>query len=262
MEKPSFHMALASVQAELKAPKDMDNKFGGYKYRNAESILAAVKPLLAKVGLSINLTDEIVVIGDRYYLRARASVTDGATVQESTAFAREPLTKKGMDDSQVTGSASSYARKYALCGLFGIDDSSADPDAPENHPDNPATQKREARIRAAAQKGAEDRAKDEEQVKAEEAAIVAELEAVTDLPALAAYYKAHEAACKNHVPVFSARKKAIVADIRAKVAACSTVADLETLQNATPGAQNADVSAIFAERFRAIQGAADVEAAL
>lgn len=148
-----FYAALAAIQAELKAPKDLNNNFGGYRYRSAENILAAVKPLLAKHGLTINLTDTILVIGDRFYLKAKAEISNGNVATFSEAYAREPLAKKGMDESQVTGSASSYARKYALCGLFGIDDSSADPDNPENHPDNPDTAKREARLKAAAQKG-------------------------------------------------------------------------------------------------------------
>jgi hypothetical protein len=148
-----FYAALAAIQAELKAPKDLSNNFGGYRYRSAENILAAVKPLLAKHGLTINLTDTIMQIGDRFYLKAKAEISNGNVATFSEAYAREPLAKKGMDESQVTGSASSYARKYALCGLFGIDDSSADPDNPENHPDNPDTAKRDARIKAAAQKG-------------------------------------------------------------------------------------------------------------
>lgn len=148
-----FYAALAAIQAELKAPKDLSNNFGGYRYRSAENILAAVKPLLAKHGLTINLTDTIMQIGDRFYLKAKAEISNGNVATFSEAYAREPLAKKGMDESQVTGSASSYARKYALCGLFGIDDSSADPDNPDNHPDNPDTAKREARLKAAAQKG-------------------------------------------------------------------------------------------------------------
>lgn len=148
-----FYAALAAIQAELKAPKDLSNNFGGYRYRSAENILAAVKPLLAKHGLTINLTDTIMQIGDRFYLKAKAEISNGNVATFSEAYAREPLAKKGMDESQVTGSASSYARKYALCGLFGIDDSSADPDNPENHPDNPDTAKRDARLKAAAQKG-------------------------------------------------------------------------------------------------------------
>lgn len=148
-----FYAALAAIQAELKAPKDLSNNFGGYRYRSAENILAAVKPLLAKHGLTINLTDTIMQIGDRFYLKAKAEISNGNVATFSEAYAREPLAKKGMDESQVTGSASSYARKYALCGLLGIDDSSADPDNPENHPDNPDTAKRDARLKAAAQKG-------------------------------------------------------------------------------------------------------------
>ena len=111
---------LAKIQKELKANKDLYNKFGGYSYRSAESILEAVKPLLD--GAILMLTDEIVMIGERYYVKASAYFEDGDFVRVTTAYAREPETKKGMDDSQITGTASSYARKYALNGLFCIDD--------------------------------------------------------------------------------------------------------------------------------------------
>ena len=115
---------LKSIQQELKAPKQTPNKFGGYKYRTAEQILAAVKPLLAKHGMILTLSDTIEQIGDRYYVKATAIIEDvetdtGATV---TAYARETLERKKYDDSQLTGAASSYARKYALGGLFLIDD--------------------------------------------------------------------------------------------------------------------------------------------
>lgn len=148
-----FDRALVAIQSELKAPKDLNNQFGGYRYRSAEQILAALKPLLPQHNVRVKVSDELVMIGDRYYLKATASLIRGNDIVSATAFAREPTTKKGMDESQVTGSASSYARKYALCGLLGIDDSSADPDNPDNHPDNPDTAKRDARIKAAAQKG-------------------------------------------------------------------------------------------------------------
>lgn len=113
---------LIEVQKELKAPKDQENTFGKYKYRNCEDILEAVKPKLEKVGLLLTISDEIVNIGDRFYVKATASVTDGDKVISVSALAREELIKKGMDGSQITGSASSYARKYALGGLFCIDD--------------------------------------------------------------------------------------------------------------------------------------------
>lgn len=111
---------LAKIQKELKAPKDLRNNFGGYNYRSAESILEAVKPLLD--GAILTLEDDIMLVGDRFYIKATATFQDGDYVKTTTAFAREPEAKKGMDDSQITGTASSYARKYALNGLFCIDD--------------------------------------------------------------------------------------------------------------------------------------------
>ena len=121
--------ALATIQKALKVAKTNDNTFGGYKYRTCADILEAVKPLLPE-GYCVTLSDDIVMLGDRYYVRATASLVGsvGATV---TAFARESFTKKGMDDSQITGAASSYARKYALNGLFAIDDTK-DADSMDN----------------------------------------------------------------------------------------------------------------------------------
>ena len=113
---------LIAIQHELKAPKSNFNNFGKYKYRNCEDILEAVKPLLAKEECTLTITDDVVLIGDRFYIKATATITDGTETVSVTAFARESAEKKGMDDSQVTGTASSYARKYALNGLFLIDD--------------------------------------------------------------------------------------------------------------------------------------------
>ena len=113
---------LINIQKKLKAPKDNFNSFGKYKYRSCEDILEAVKPLLAEEGCTLTLSDDVVLIGDRFYIRATACFSDGTDVQMATAFAREDETKKGMDGSQITGTASSYARKYALNGLFLIDD--------------------------------------------------------------------------------------------------------------------------------------------
>ena len=118
------HQKLAAIQAALKAPKSQFNKFGGYKYRKAEDILEAVKPLLKQYGCTLTCTDELQLIGDRYYIKATATITsseDGVSVS-TTAYAREEEEKKGMDGSQVTGASSSYARKYALNGLLCIDD--------------------------------------------------------------------------------------------------------------------------------------------
>lgn len=113
---------LISIQKELKVPKSQRNTFGNYNYRNCEDILEAVKPLLAKHECVLTLSDSIEAVGSRYYVKATARVTDGKDSIEVTAYAREAETKKGMDDSQITGSTSSYARKYALNGLFAIDD--------------------------------------------------------------------------------------------------------------------------------------------
>ena len=125
-----FFEKLVAIQTDLKAPKGQKNTFGGYKYRSCEDILEAVKPLLAKNGLVLNISDEVLQIGDRIYVKAKATITDGQNFQTSTAYAREAETKKGMDPAQVTGTSSSYARKYALNGLFCIDDTK-DPDTDE-----------------------------------------------------------------------------------------------------------------------------------
>lgn len=123
---------LAAVQRELKAPKGQFNSFGKYKYRSCEDILEALKPVLGKHGCAVTLSDEVVQVGERFYIRATASIMDCESGERAfnTAFAREDADKKGMDGSQITGTASSYARKYALNGLFLIDDTKdADTDA-------------------------------------------------------------------------------------------------------------------------------------
>lgn len=118
-----LHKKLLLVQSNLNAPKNQVNKFGGYNFRSCEDILMAVKPLLLEHGLVLNISDDIEVKGDRTYVMATASVTDGSgSTISSKAYAREPLDKKGSDQSQITGAASSYARKYALSGLFLLDD--------------------------------------------------------------------------------------------------------------------------------------------
>lgn len=123
---------LNEIQCKLHAPKDLENKFGGYKYRSLESILEAVKPLLKESGCTITFSDDLVLVGERYYVKATATLTtpDGTQIS-STAFAREQEQKKGMDEAQVTGSASSYARKYAVCSLLAIDDN-REPDMVDN----------------------------------------------------------------------------------------------------------------------------------
>jgi hypothetical protein len=153
MEGKAIYAALQAVQRDLKAPKGQYNSFGQYKYRSCEDIVEAVKPLLNDQGLILTMSDEVIGVADRVYIKATCKVIDVATGDciETTALAREPLTKKKMDDSQITGTASSYARKYALNGLFAIDDTKdADTDqykqqtngsnSPQNRPQQPAKQ--------------------------------------------------------------------------------------------------------------------------
>lgn len=132
MAELKFIEKLSKIQADLNAPKNLYNKFGKYSYRSAEGILESVKPMLKEYILALTINDEIVEVGDRIYVKATATITDGENKSSTTAWAREPEDKKGMDASQITGSTSSYARKYALNGLFCIDDNK-DPDATNTH---------------------------------------------------------------------------------------------------------------------------------
>ena len=129
-KKETLMQALSRIQKELKAPKGQMNSFGGYKYRSSEDILEAVKPLLGETALVLN--DEVVLIGDRFYVKATAKLILDDDSVSAVAYAREPLEKKGMDTAQITGATSSYARKYALNGLFCIDDTK-DADATNDH---------------------------------------------------------------------------------------------------------------------------------
>ena len=132
----NIHKKLQGIQSSLKAPKGQTNKFGGYRYRSAEDILTSVKPLLAEWACTLVITDEMVEVGGRVYVKSTAVIASTEDSSDSSihvnAYAREAETKKGMDDAQITGSASSYARKYALNGLFAIDDTK-DPDATNDH---------------------------------------------------------------------------------------------------------------------------------
>lgn len=131
---------LITIQSELKAPKTQVNNFGGYKYRKAEDILEAVKPLLAKQKCTLTITDDIVMVGNRIYVKATATIkNEKGEVETSTGWAREEESKKGMDASQITGASSSYARKYALNGLLAIDDN-ADSDTTNNGQQQTQTQ--------------------------------------------------------------------------------------------------------------------------
>ena len=124
---------LQQIQTELKAPKSQFNKFGNYSYRSCEDICEAVKPLLAKHECTLTISDDIVLVGEFSYIKATATIKNSSgEVESTTAFARHSVDKKGMDDSQLTGATSSYARKYALNGLFCIDDTK-DADATNDH---------------------------------------------------------------------------------------------------------------------------------
>nr|DAR77985.1 MAG TPA: ERF superfamily protein [Caudoviricetes sp.] len=125
---------LNKIQCELKAPKTQMNKFGGYAYRSCEDILEAVKPLLQKYEAVLTIGDEIIAVADRIYVKATATLKGKDGEVGVSAYAREPASKKGSDESQITGAASSYARKYALNGLFAIDDAK-DADATNTHED-------------------------------------------------------------------------------------------------------------------------------
>ena len=132
-----LHEKLLAIQTKLKAPKGQYNSFGKYSYRSAEDILEAVKPLNAEQGVLLTITDEIKEIGGRVYVVATATVSDGTDTLQVSAFAREPENKKGMDESQITGATSSYARKYALNGLYAIDDNKdADKDEHKQQQEN------------------------------------------------------------------------------------------------------------------------------
>lgn len=151
--KMKIHEQLRLLQAELKAPKSQYNSFGKYKYRNAEDILEALKPLAVKHGLTFTINDTLEAIGDRFYVRAEVTCTNDDSESVSvTAYAREEENKKGMDGSQVTGASSSYARKYALNGMLLIDDTK-DADSMDNSQSAP-------KAKAKAQPQAEDTPKD------------------------------------------------------------------------------------------------------
>lgn len=154
----NIYSRLQAVQMELKAPKDQYNNFGKYSYRSCEDILEVVKPLCQKQGLLLSLTDEIVEMGGRNYIKSIARVIEMETGKDffTVAFAREDETKKGMDGSQISGCASSYARKYALNGLFCIDDTK-DADTLDNRSEvQLATQKQQNELEVLCQKTGSD----------------------------------------------------------------------------------------------------------
>lgn len=150
-----IHTILSVIQSELNAPKSQFNSFGNYKYRSCEDILQAVKPLLASKGsLTLTISDDIIEVGGRIYVKATATLSNGKEEIKTTALAREPENKKGMDSSQITGAASSYARKYALNGLFAIDDNK-DADTKDNRNEGKPQPKKAAKKKVNAEQYAE-----------------------------------------------------------------------------------------------------------
>lgn len=167
----NIYEKLTAIQNALKAPKDAENKFGNYKYRTIDGINEALKPLLESYKASVTLTDELILIGDRYYIKATATLRDSENIVlvdkdgniqpmigeplvdqvESVAYAREPENKKGSDESQITGAAATYARKYALTGLFLLDNSADDPDTTNKGETTTAPKKTTAKKTAPAQ---------------------------------------------------------------------------------------------------------------
>ena len=140
---------LNEIQKRLKAPKGQYNAFGKYKYRSAEDILEAVKPIYIEQNCTLTISDSIELVGERYYVKATAKLTNSEGVSvETSAYAREDLAKKGMDEAQITGSTSSYARKYALNGLFAIDDEK-DPDTTNTHGKGETTQQTNQQVKTA-----------------------------------------------------------------------------------------------------------------
>ena len=151
MAEKDIFIKLIEIQNSLHVPKNQFNKFGNYNFRSCEDILEAVKPLCQERNLLLYLTDEIVLIGSRFYVKAKATLTDGSDTICTTAYAREDENKKGMDGSQVTGSSSSYARKYALNGMFNIDDNK-DADTNEQHKQQQAAQQEQKQQKQQEQK--------------------------------------------------------------------------------------------------------------
>ncbi|AUR86483.1 ERF superfamily protein [Vibrio phage 1.085.O._10N.222.51.E3] len=191
----SFYKSLIQVQSTLNAPKNQRNNFGKYNYRSCEDIMQAVKPLLASHNLVQFVSDEIELVGERYYVKATVTVTDGTNTHSVSAYAREPIEQKGMSDSQLTGTASSYARKYALNGMYNIDDSK---DADTNEFRQQATQQAQKKQTAVNF----DEALEEFEVAADKAKTEEELKQLF-APAYKTLSasKTHQAKAKNHYDI-------------------------------------------------------------
>lgn len=161
---------LIRIQRELHAPKSQKNNFAGYQYRSAEQIYEAVKPLLEKEGCLLVVSDELVLIGERYYVKATATISDGEESISTSAYAREQATQKGLSDPQITGGCASYSRKYCLCGMFLLDDNkeeiqpAIDPDRlpPEEEAPKPKAKKSTAKAEKATERTMEEEASEEQ----------------------------------------------------------------------------------------------------
>lgn len=184
---------LCAVQRALKVPKSKRNEFGGYRYRTAEGIMEAAKPLLMAEGLTLVVSDGVELIGDRYYVVATATVTRGTESVSTRGYAREEESKKGMDASQITGAASSYARKYALGGLFAIDDTK---DADALNTTAAYTQKAEAAV--------------PDEMKEVAARMKADVALATTAEAVRGIWEADEKALRPYKALHSDVKKAVI----------------------------------------------------
>lgn len=183
---------LILIQNRLKAPKSQYNSFSNFYYRSAEDILEALKPLLMEQELTLFINDEIVQIGERYYIKAVCTLTDGKENIETQAFAREAENKKGSDESQITGACSSYARKYALNGMFCIDDAK-DPDSEDNRESNKKQTKREFGKKTETKK---EESKPEEFI-SEDMDIILGLDEIQTLKGLTGYFNTYQSKVKD-----------------------------------------------------------------
>lgn len=183
---------LILIQNRLKAPKSQYNSFSNFYYRSAEDILEALKPLLMEQELTLFINDEIVQIGERYYIKAVCTLTDGKENIETQAFAREAENKKGSDESQITGACSSYARKYALNGMFCIDDAK-DPDSEDNR-ETKKTQSAKREFKKTEPKKEESKT---EEFISEDTDIILGLDEIQTLKGLTTYFNTYQSKVKD-----------------------------------------------------------------
>jgi hypothetical protein len=190
--------ALKTIQGELKAPKNQYNNFGKYKYRSCEDILEGLKPCLAKTNCALTISDMVEMIGDRFYVKATATLHHGEESISANGYAREAEDKKGMDSAQITGATSSYARKYALNGLFAIDDSK-DADHANDHGKGPAP-----KSKAPAPKQPQCKPKQPAKIELDK-----KTEALTKIGALAKFTTLTDEELKNALHLFATKGRAL-----------------------------------------------------